>query len=1091
MTKRLVFATFFVFLFSFAVFSQNDDSGKKTETTIITINNARQTSYKKAEDSGNDTIVLEGSVSLSVEKGSSKNEIRADKVTYDRQTEMLYAEGNIEIIMKGGSSGENTASASSLMLNTSTLEGVFDGGRIVQTQSDALNLPSGSTLIVFSEIFAKGNENVITFKNSSLTFCDEDPPHWHIDATRTWLLPGGEFAFFNALLYVGVVPVLYFPAFYYPKDELIFNPVFGYAKREGFYVQTTTYLWGRKPLATDNVSNSSDSKDSSSAESLRAVYNFVKSSSLKEQVREGLVLHNLDEDFTGSTSQYVKVLADWYSNIGFMLGVDGKIQPSSEYISHLNFNFMLGFSNTVFKQSVQYFPYSSNGKKYNDESVFLGMKLPFRYGASIDFELSKPFKLNVQLPIYSDPYFENDFKNNRTETMDWISYFLDSSKNAGKDPVESETSELNWKISSSYSPPLPAVVNPYISSLSLNLDSDVRFSKKNTTSFEYDDAEWKKNTPMRKFYYPSSVTPLKTVVSVNGTIFAWPPTSKASKTPSYIITMNKPDELKTQKELEENNKSDEQENQKKSETAKTEDSDEKAFDYLNPELDFAVQKENVYDSFKYSLKYDVKFKSTSQLDYSSSNLTKSEDFDWSNIRSSMYNINLPIRLTSDLNYGESFFTLRNAISFTPVFQEHTYISTDTENGGYNENSKNNLICDDYKAEKRDLTNENTITLKPFVCFPFFSDTSIKWDLNTNLYQRKFTGTADEVKWENNFIDLTDENTITRNELAFKFALKEMDNKFSQSLTFSAIMPPILRKYSVMLNLEFPFVKAGIGTGFKEVRVNSNEKELKNKDAQKEWQKDLLTQNLSISLFDSKLSLSENYSYDLENNHSSSLSLSAAAFGMHLNYNMSYVKGYDFDKVNGWSQRTNEEFLPTRLSFSYELPQKTYFRWFNRITVAPTLSTSIEANLLKATDSYFLFNPGLKFKINELFDISFSATIKNSIIYWYFHNQENDYYSDWGGFPGNIAKDLIDSFRFDNEELRKGSGFKLKALKLDISHDLHDWKFNMSLKIEPRIISDSNNKRTDYTPYITIGIVWNPMESMKTTIIDDYGEWKLE
>ena len=194
MFRRYFFSAVFVFLSCFSIFAQNAEAEKKTETTIITINNARQTSYKKAEDTGNDTIVLEGSVSLSVEKGSSKNEIKADKVTYDRQTEMLYAEGNVEIIMKGGSSGGDTASAKSLLLNTSTLEGIFDGGRIVQTQSDALNLPSGSTLIVFSEIFAKGNENVVTFKNSSLTFCDEDPPHWHIDATRTWLLPGGECA---------------------------------------------------------------------------------------------------------------------------------------------------------------------------------------------------------------------------------------------------------------------------------------------------------------------------------------------------------------------------------------------------------------------------------------------------------------------------------------------------------------------------------------------------------------------------------------------------------------------------------------------------------------------------------------------------------------------------------------------------------------------------------------------------------------------------------------------------------------------------------------------------------------------------------
>ena len=114
-----------------------------------------------------------------------------------------------------------------------------------------------------------------------------------------------------------------------------------------------------------------------------------------------------------------------------------------------------------------------------------------------------------------------------------------------------------------------------------------------------------------------------------------------------------------------------------------------------------------------------------------------------------------------------------------------------------------------------------------------------------------------------------------------------------------------------------------------------------------------------------------------------------------------------------------------------------------------------------------------------------------MLYWYFHNEPGDLYSEWGGFPGNVVKDLLDSFRFDNEEKRQNSGFKLKSLNMTVSHDLHDWKFNMTMKIEPRVITENGKKRYDFKPYITLGVVWNPMESMKTSIIDDYGEWKLE
>ena len=1132
MSKRIAFVTFILLLFTFFTYGQNDNSKKEPEVTIITINNARQTSYKKAEDSGNDTIVLEGSVSLSVQKGNSTNEIKADKITYDRKTEMLYAEGNVSITMKGGSSGNDTATASSLLLNTSTLEGVFDGGRIVQTQSDALNLPSGSTLIVFSDIFAKGNENVITFKNSSLTFCDEEEPHWHIDATRTWLLPGGEFAFFNALLYVGVVPVLYFPAFYYPKDELIFNPVFGYTKREGYFVQTTTYLWGRKPLNSSSTKSSSSSssssteKESTSAESLKAVYNFIKPTSLKEQVREGLVLHNLDEDYKGDTSHYVKLMADWYSNLGYMFGVEGKLQPAKNYISRLDFNALIGISDTIFKHSDgEYYPFSETGLTYKDDSVFLGVKMPFRYSAGIDFQLSKPFRFSLSLPIYSDPYFNYDFKTNRMETMDWISYFLESSKDDDKEPTITEVSNFTWNASSSYSPKLPSLMQPYVSSLSFDIKNSVNISSKTTEAFpdktaEY-DSSWKNYTPSRKFYYPSLVTPVSANVTMSGTLFSWPPkSSTSSASPTFVITMNKPDELKTEKQLEEERRQaeekaaaeaaqaeDQNQNSDKDDKAQTkpeeredeEEEEEELFDYLNPELEYTAKKESVSDGITYNLSYSMGLNPTNQLAYASSNLKKSEDFNWSEIRSAMYNIKMPMSLTSKFNYGGSFFSIENKFSFSPVFQEHTYISLDTENGGYTESDANKLRVADYKAENRDVSNSNSVVLKPFVYVPFMSDTNVSWNSNIKLYRRKFTSdNADEPEWEESFADWSDEESVTVNSVSADVRANELDKKLTQSIKFEAVMPPLLKKYTTTLTLGFPYVTASVSTGFQESKAdteyNRNTKDLKNKDMDKEWKKSPLNQSLSVSMFNSKVKVSENFSYNLEDDNPDSLKLSASAFGMNLSYVASYVKGYDLTETQGttkeWKSREDKEFLPYSLSFSYSMPSKTYYQWFNRISVAPSLSTSAVADLLRPTNSYLLFSPGLKFKIHEIIDISFSATSRNSVLYWYFKNEEGDLYSDWGGFPGNICKDLIDSFRFDDEDLRRNSGFKLKSFNMSISHDLHDWKANMTMKIEPRVVNEGG-KHYDFKPYITIGVVWNPMESMKTSIIDEYGEWKLE
>ena len=131
-----------------------------------------------------------------------------------------------------------------------------------------------------------------------------------------------------------------------------------------------------------------------------------------------------------------------------------------------------------------------------------------------------------------------------------------------------------------------------------------------------------------------------------------------------------------------------------------------------------------------------------------------------------------------------------------------------------------------------------------------------------------------------------------------------------------------------------------------------------------------------------------------------------------------------------------------------------------------------------------YDKDITFKINEFLNISFSSSSRNSVLYRYF-GKEID-------IPGekNIFVDLMNSFRFDDESLRKASGFKLKSLRFDITHELHDWDFSTSFKIEPRILTENGKTTYDFNPYVTIAISWRPMASMKAEIVDDYGEWKL-
>ena len=176
----------------------------------------------------------------------------------------------------------------------------------------------------------------------------------------------------------------------------------------------------------------------------------------------------------------------------------------------------------------------------------------------------------------------------------------------------------------------------------------------------------------------------------------------------------------------------------------------------------------------------------------------------------------------------------------------------------------------------------------------------------------------------------------------------------------------------------------------------------------------------------------------------------------------------------------KKFRPYSMSFAYSLPAKTYYTWFNRITFAPGLSTSLTADLIRPTNSYFTITPSVTFKINQFFNLTFSSTSKNAVLYRYVQKA----FGHEGLVPGeeNIFKDLLNSFAFGDRSKREASGFKLKSLNMTMSHDLHDWSFNLTMKIEPRMVVDGAKKYYDFSPYLSIGIVWNPMESMKTTIV---------
>ncbi len=1112
MKKNRLSVKFIFLLFIFAL-SAGIGFSDEAEKTVINIENARSTKYEKDKSTGNDLIILTGNVKVSVSRGSTKNVISADSIRYDRTSEMMYAEGNVSLEQTTASAGSQNVSASSLMFNTSTLEGVFDDGRVVQVKSDAINLPAGSTLIVASDIFGRSESNTITFKNGELTFCDDEDPHWRIKASRIWLLPGGEFAFLNARLFVGPVPIFYLPAFYYPKDELIFNPVFGYEKRRGYFIETTSYLYGRKPLDT---TSSTSSTDSDSSEKIKALFNFVKPSTLKEQRVEGLMLHNLDEDYKGNTTNYFKILGDYYSNLGFLVGFDGVFKPK-KYISSLEMSANLGFSNTIFKDSSgNYLPFSPGGDKIYDKSNLLGFELPFRYSGKFKMSMSSPFTLNLSLPVYSDPYFTNDFTKDRSETMDWISFLIDSQSKDDDDTTITTDSSFSWTLSSSYSVPLPQVLKPFMNSLSLSLNSSVAFSSISNNKLENSKLDensldkWKNYTPERKFFYPSQVIPMTFSGTISGTLIdistsRTKTSSTDKKNVSFTVPMVAPDDILPLSEQKNKEKTPDTEGteaaQAENSLAETENAENAETsaepllpDSALPSLTGVSSTVTDFPGVTYSMKYSIKPTVSTQISYNSTNLNTPDDFDWSVLKSSMYKISVPITLDNSFSYSGSFFSVSNSNTFNPVKQRHPYLhmnetdenGKETESLWYSKSSAGSIKKADYGTDKLDLTQTNSVSLKPFSYIKSIKDTGITWRSSIKLIRTEFLSDEydaeeDDPEWDYHFVDWSDEKSITTNALDFTFATNQMDSKFTQSLTLSTTLKPLAESYYSTLKLGFPLTTLAFETGVKKASTDENA----------DWVRQPFKQSVTVSgkVLGSTMSFSENYNYSMDEYHHDSMKFSLSWMNLTAAYQMSYTYGYDMGyeggNPTGWEQRDEKEFLPYNFSFSYSPKTKTIYRWKNRVSMGMGLSTSIVADLLKPTSSYFTFAPSISFKISEFVNFTFSASSRNSVIYRYFGNDI--------GLAGeeNVFVDLINSFRFDDEALRKSSGFKLKSLNFSITHELHDWDFNATFKIEPRLLTESTGKRYDFNPYMTINITWRPMSAMKTEIVDNYGEWELK
>ncbi len=1049
---------------------ENKTNAEDEKKEVQDIKKEDNTEIEKDEYEIEEIVIFIGNVSVSVSSESSDSTIIADKIIYNKTRSTMEASGNVQYIRKIGDEEAEKFIGEYLLFDIEKLQGVFYKGVIQQ----ASNKKGKDPFSIHTYIAGKDESGVIGFKSSFLTTSKDEDPLWSIRASRLWILPGNEMAFANGVLSIGVVPLFYLPFFYYPADEMLFHPVFGFRDREGYFVQTTTYLFGRSPL--------------SNKEEASSFSNFLQGSDLKKQKLEGLFFKNLNEADDNQDPSYLKVMFDMYSRLGYLLGTEGKFSPTKSYIKELYFSAFFGFSNTIYPINAYgsfynnwFSPFAPGATKKGElnKSNFFGKIVPFRYSFIFNMSLTKePFDVVIAFPFISDPFFKRDFMV-RGENMNWFNYFLNQENLAIENSFTSEESSYLWKVSGTIKPNFQ-LLKPWLSYFSFDdISTTLNFYSKTNSHLSTFDSYY---SPERKFYYPQSLKPAFKM-SISGTLFSTSILEKKTKERDaveldpIIQEMKNPfleneEESKQEKEYK---KISEMDDEKLKEKIK--DIENGIYKSLTDSMLplYKINEPINYTSYLINniIKYDLTYRISGQAVYESifdhTGWEEPKDINWKDFSSKYYQLKGNVALNSDLNIYKGLFNLTNSLIFSSNYQANPYIKDATK--------RNSLILSNYKANIYSLTSTNTIKLTPFVDFDLFKPINFSWNMNAILFKRKFVGTIASPLWEIEKLQWTKDMITTHSaSMILGITFKE----YTQSLSLAMNLKPLLSAYSFASSISLPYTNINLSTKYFEKDTGV-----------KRW----LWEPLKLSILFSlpfNISISQEYVYNIEDKDHDKWKANISWKYISAYYSMVRTLPYKLNPSTGWqADGTDKKFISEAfdISFSNTSNPFNFYFWKNRIQLQVSLNSSLHFNLVRLTDSYFHFSPKITFRIHEFIDLSFGATSRNDSIIKYFGNAFNLPIPFQG--EANLFKDLAYSFFFWDSQKRHLSGFKIKSLNFEMTHNLKDWSMTVSYTIKPTLKTEAGKKVYKFDPVISFFVQWNPINDIKIKAKEENRKFSVE
>jgi hypothetical protein len=1015
----------------------------------VTIEKARQASYAKVEDEEGGIVRASGGVILTlVEANGDSHRIHADSIAFNRARSTLTARGSVYYERKSGGTTE-IFSGEALSVDLNDWSGVFIDGKIRRSGAGASSGDRG--LVISADTIMRRSSDVMVLKNGIISSCDADDPHYAIKAGRVWLIGDKEWAISDAVFSLGNVPILWVPFFFYPGDELAFHPVIGYRSREGYFVQTTVYLIGAKPPQQNTTS----------------IMSYQDNGPAGPTQLKGLFLHRVAGP-PPKDQGTLKTMLDFYSGLGGFAGIQGSF-PKLAFLDKTDIFTGLGLSRTLFPlDNGSYSPYvaAGNWSSVWNSSYFFNSTLPFRYGFDLSTVLhSGDFSASLVLPLYSDPYFDQDFRN-RSEDMDWSKLLTTST---GQDPstIPALRTQLAPKLDTSLSIK-PKGLGPWLSSIDItHLGMSMLLLSKPASIAE--DPALLAYDPRQQFFYPSVFRPIDFAASLQGTLFGQPAQaipSTAAKAAGEATAGSPgaptpPANLRNPWDVESDAAA-------KPEVPPDKIAVDATMAATSPGADFRLPtrapdaapaqpsawSESANWSFLPSMFVEDR--------YQSDPWNSPSDINYS-LLYSLYSYRLAASLDTSAAYGD-LFSSSLGLSYTDQNQQRPILNTDPNSAA------SYALADDLYNVRR-VGESAKMTFKPFTSSWLWSATSLSWDMDSTIYGYQYDSgsSAFRESWLS-----WDPTMITAHNVSLNLAARP--GGLTQSLSLTANLPPLLDSYTGILSLD---------AGLASLRIQSR---MYKQATDADFSYDPITTSISVGKSPGPL-LSDNFVYDTVGvgpvSNSTSFSWGPLSASLAENQTLSYkpVVG------SGWVSYGDQTFAPTDLSLGLK-PQ-----WGSAESAASSSTATIWSlipnlaltqSLVRFSDSTLIFGLTASVKVSDQFSLTFSSQSQNSAAWRYYAGAFSSQLSS-GGFSAqtfqvNPLTDILDSLMIWDSDKLQTSLFKLKSLSIKAVRDLHDWTLSVEVSTMPLYNAISNNYSLDTS--ISVVLAWKDIQNIKTTITKD-------